>query len=67
MLLLPVGTGQHLLAVDDHKLLLDLPRELLAVLGAVRVPAHTTDSHVLERENEKYEMLTMLGELNVKN
>lgn len=44
----PVRPGDDLLAVDDHELLHDLACELLATLGAVRVPAHAAYPHVLQ-------------------
>lgn len=46
----PVGAGDDLLAVDDHELLQDLARELLAALGAVGVSAHAANAHVLDTD-----------------
>ena len=50
----PVRAGDDLFTVDDHELLQDLTGELLAALGAVCVPAHTANTHVLHANTQTH-------------
>lgn len=48
----PVRAGDDLFTVDDDELLQDPTRELLPAPGAVRVTAHTANTHVLHMNTE---------------
>lgn len=60
----PVGSGNDLLTVDDHKLFQDLATELPPALCAVRVAAHAAYAHVLPEEEEQGVRVVMMRKWN---